>query len=338
MNIQRWKGMVWLGSLAVGGLLVYCVYNFLDQREELAREIPDEKLAAVLDSVKKPSEEKNDHVEYKLVEKVFSSYDWSGKEKPKPVEKTGSGEPPPVPKVKVDTLLKVLAIKVDTSKSANSIAYVKYTDPTLAQKAERGILHIEERLGGTYKDVRVQGITAKGVVFAFDDERPEETVQPPPYLSTARGDLGIVLVGPDGVRSPPVQGRIGAASPDLPQWHPEQLTQVRKNEFQVGTQTLIDLDRDYSLILSRDIGYSTNKNPRTGASDGIKINRVAPGSIPAQAGLTEGEVLKSINGHKVTSVNDAVAFVKANANGTEIWTAVFEKQGREFTRTYHSPQ
>jgi hypothetical protein len=39
----------------------------------------------------------------------------------------------------------------------------------------------------------------------------------------------------------------------------------------------------------------------------------------------------------VTSVNDAVAFVKANANTTDTWVAVFEKQGREFTRTYHSP-
>ena len=64
---------------------------------------------------------------------------------------------------------------------------------------------------------------------------------------------------------------------------------------------------------------------------------MTPNSIPAQAGLTEGEVLKSINGHKVTSVNDAIAYVKANANATDTWVAVFEKQGREFTRTYHSP-
>jgi hypothetical protein len=39
----------------------------------------------------------------------------------------------------------------------------------------------------------------------------------------------------------------------------------------------------------------------------------------------------------VTSVNDAIAYVKANVNTTDTWTAVFEKQGREITRTYRSP-
>src|SRR5262249_9072919 len=124
----------------------------------------------------------------------------------------------------------------------------------------------------------------------------------------------------------------------MPLFRPEQLMQIRKNEFQIGTETVNTLNSDYSRILSSDISYSTYKNPRTGTPDGIKINHVTPDSIPDQAGLTEGEVLKSINGHKVTSVNDAVAFVKANANATDTWTAVFEKQGREFTRVYHSPE
>jgi len=39
----------------------------------------------------------------------------------------------------------------------------------------------------------------------------------------------------------------------------------------------------------------------------------------------------------VTSVNDAIAFVKANSDTTTTWTAVFDKQGREVTRTYYSP-
>ena len=174
-------------------------------------------------------------------------------------------------------------------------------------------------------------------MFAFDDPaRERETVQTSPYQSATRGDLGIVLVGPEGAIMPQTSKQIEVASPATP-WRPEQLTQLRKNEWQVGTGTIAELERDYSRILSRDISASTYKNPQTGATEGIKINRVAPDSIPAQAGLSEGEVLKSINGHKVTSVNDAIAYVKATLNETDSWTAVFEKQGREITRTYHSP-
>jgi hypothetical protein len=340
MNIQRWKGITWLGSLVVAGGLVYTVEDFLSRRDELAQEISEEELTAVLDSVKKPTEQKDDLVEYRSVERVYNAYDWSGKEKPKPVEPTAENPPPP-PKTAVATLLKILAIKVDTGMPDRSVAYVKFMDAKLAVHAEREdvILRPGERLFAPYQDVRVDSITAEGVVFAFDDAaREKETVAPPPYLSATRGDLGIVVVGPEGVRTPAADRRIRAAPADLPPWRPEELTQIRKNEWQVGTNTLTELDRDYSRILSRDISYSTYKNPRTGATEGIKVNRVAPGSIPAQAGLTEGEVLKSINGHRVTSVNDAIAFVKANANSTDTWVAVFEKQGREFTRTYHSPR
>lgn len=337
MNIQRWKGIVWLGSLAVGGALVFYVFDFLKSKESLAQEVSDEQLSAVLDSVKKPPVEKSDVVEYSSIQRVFHEIDWTGKPKavaPPPGPDQG---PKATPKVAVSSLLKVLAIKVDTGKPDRSVAYVKFVDPKLMVHTEKEdpILRPDERLFAPYEDVRVEAITPEGVVFAFDDAaREKETV---PTLSAERGDLGIVMVGPGGAILPQLQSRIENAAPDTPTWRPEQLTQIRKNEWQVGTETLAELDRDYSRILSRDVSYSTYKNPRTGATDGIKITRVSPNSIPAQAGLTEGEVLKSINGHRVTSVNDAIAYVKANANDTDTWTAVFEKQGREFTRTYRSP-
>jgi hypothetical protein len=245
-----------------------------------------------------------------------------------------------VPKVAVSSLLKVLAIKVDTGKPEKSVAYVKFTDAKLAVHVAKEdlILRPDERLFSPYQDVRVDAITGEGVRFAFDDAtREKEVVPTSPYLSPGRSDLGIVVVGPEGAIRPQLEKLIGTADINLPPWRPEQMWKMRPNEWQVGSETLKELDRDYSRILSRDISYSTYKDPRTGKTEGIKINHVAPGSIPEQAGLSEGEVLKSINGHRVTSVNDAVAFVKANANTTDTWVAVFEKQGREFTRTYHSP-
>ncbi len=340
MNIQRWKGLVWIGSAALGAFLLYYVVDFLKRKEELAREIPDEEITAVLEGIKRPEEHKADVVDYTVVKRVFHEHDWTGKERVKAVAPQDGDKPLPVPKVDVANLLKVLAIKVDTSKPEHSVAYVKFVDGKLSGHTDKEdtILRPEERLFAPYQDVRVEAITREGVVFAFDDpERPRETVQTSAYQSAQRGDLGIVMVGPGGPKMPQLDRQIETGPADPVAWNPEQLTQLRKNEWQVGTATLTELDRDYSRILSRDISYSNYKNPRTGATEGIKVNSVKPGSIPAQAGLSEGEVLKSINGHKVTSVNDAIAFVKASADATETWTAIFEKQGREITRTYHSP-
>jgi len=341
MNIQRWKGLIWFGALIVGGGFCYSFVDFLQRKDELSKEVPDGVLAAVLDGVVKPEEHKSDLVDINAMQRVFNRMDWTGKEKVKPVVPTPGAKPDVVPKDPIETLLKVLAIKVDTSKPERSVAYVKYTHAKLLAHnnvPEDAVLQPDERLPDPYQDAKVEAITPEGIVFVFDDAaREKEVVPAAPYQSQLRPDLGIVVVGAEGEILPQVQRQIQLASPDLPPWKPEQLTQIRKNEFQVGTQTIDDLNQDYSRILSRDLSFSTYKDPRTGEVEGLKITRVLPNSIPAQAGLTEGEVLKSINGHKVTSANDAIAFVKANVDSTSTWTAVFEKQGREFTRVYHSP-
>jgi len=334
MNIQRWKGTLWLASLLAGGGLAFSVYDFLQRREELAKEIPESDIAAVLDSVKKPEEQKTDVVAYEDVKNLFHKYDWTGKEKPKAVGPT-EGAPKVEVKVKVADVLKVIAIKVDTSKPENSRAYVYFlgTLGTLNADKKAPILSIGQTLPSPHKSIQVKDITADGVVFSFEDATRE-----PETLTTPRAQNQIVVVGPEGLILPQARGLIADATSELPPYHPDQTVQIKRNEFQIGTQTITDLDRDYSRILSQDVRYSTYKNPRTGKTEGIKINHVAPNSIPAQAGLSEGEVLKSINGHRVTSVNDAIAYVKANSETTDTWEAVFEKQGREFTRVYHSPQ
>jgi len=334
MNMPRWKGTLWLASLVTGGTLGYLVYSFLENNAELAKEVPEEEVSAVLDSVKKPEEQKNDAVDYKDVKLVFHDFDWTGTPKPEAKDPKSSGEPAKPRYVPVKDLLKVLALKVDTGRPEHSRAYVNFLATLAGFNADKeaAILKVGESLPSPHEGVSVAEITIDGVVFAFEDQaRPRET------LTTSRAQGQIVVVGPEGLIKPQAAGQIAASSSDLPPYRPEQTVQIKKNEFQIGTQTLTDLDRDYSRILSQDVSYSTYKDPRTGKSEGIKINRVAPNSIPAQAGLTEGEILKSINGHRVTSVNEAIAFVKANAETTDTWTAVFEKQGREFTRTYHSP-
>ncbi len=339
MNIQRSKGVVWLASFAVGGYLLYFVVDFLRRKPELAREVSTEELSAVLDSIQKPAEPQKDVVEYTQIQAVFHQMDWTGKPPPE-VQPAAPLEAAAAPKVPIKDLLKVLVVTVDTVDAKKSLGWVKFTEQKLQAHndlKEDRILRMKERLFSPYQDVRVEAVTPEGIVFAFDDAaREKETVPPVPY-NWQRGELGIVVVEPGGAIQPQLERRIPFSAP-RETFRPGQSLLIRKNEWQVGTETLKELDRDYSRILSRDLSYSTYRDPRTGAVEGIKVTRVAPDSLPAQHGVTEGEILKSINGHKVTSVNDAVAFVKANADSTDTWVAVFEKQGREFTRTYHSPQ
>jgi hypothetical protein len=337
MKIQRLKGLFWLGSLAVGGYLAYYVVDFLREKPALEQILTVEKQQAVLAPIKKPAEPEINVVDSKLISKYFREMDWTGKPPPeKPVE--AAPVPKEAPKVAVKDLLKVLAVKVDLVNSTQSLGWVKFTNQELALKEtsrEDRILRIEERLPAPHAGVRVQDITVEGIVFAFDDpEREPETLAPSDYPSE-RGR--IIVVEPGGVIMPAVDPQIRQIA-DYQPYRPERTTVIKKNEYQIGTGTLQELDADYPRILSRDVRYRTHRDKKTGAVDGIEILGVEPDSLPAQHGLSDGEILKSINGHKVTSVNDAIAYVKSNAETTDTWVAVFEKQGREFTRTYHSPQ
>src|SRR5262245_51504220 len=184
MNIQRWKGIVWFTSLSVGGYLAYYFSDFLRHKTELWQEIKPEELAAVLDSVKKPAEQKTDVIEYSAIQRVFHDHDWTGKEKEKPKLPTQGEKPQAAPRVAVASLLKVLAIKVDMGKPDKSVAYVKFVDQKLQAHTDKEdtILRPEERLFAPYQDIRVEAITGKGVVFAFDDAtREKETVSTSPY-------------------------------------------------------------------------------------------------------------------------------------------------------------
>ena len=80
-----------------------------------------------------------------------------------------------------------------------------------------------------------------------------------------------------------------------------------------------------------------HRDPRTGKFDGIEIQSVQAGGIAARHGAKEGDIIKSINGHPVTSSSEAITFVKNNQESTSTWIVVVENKGRERTVTYESP-
>ena len=50
----------------------------------------------------------------------------------------------------------------------------------------------------------------------------------------------------------------------------------------------------------------------------------------------EGDVIKSINGQPVNSVQEAISFVKVNKDKYSTWEVVVENKGKQRTVTYES--
>lgn len=338
MNIARIKGLTWLATLIVGGILGWDVYQFLKNKAELERYVPESTLEGVLNDVEQPEPPKNKLVAYGTVLKVFRDMDWTGKAPPPKIEIDQATLDQGPPKNPVSDLLRVIVLQVDTQDPAGSLAYVFYTDPKLSafndKEHEDRILRVGGKIHKPFDHIEVKAITQEGVVFVFtnDPEREQEVVMSEEYdLGTTQG---IVVV--DNAVMPQQTQQI-YANPNPPQFNPRESVMIRKNEWQVGLDDVQELNDDYSRILSQDLRYRTHRGP-DGRVDGIQITNVTPNSLPARHGVTGGEIIKSINGHPVKSVNEAIAYVKKESEKTDTWVVVFEKQGRTYTRTYHSPQ
>jgi S1-C subfamily serine protease len=103
------------------------------------------------------------------------------------------------------------------------------------------------------------------------------------------------------------------------------------NRVQVGTEDLKEISENYSDILANEMRTRRHRGS-DGAYDGIEITEIKPGSVAERHGLKGGDVIKSINGHAVNSVSEAVSYVKNNAGIHEgAWEVVIENLGSERT-------
>ena len=333
MILQHVKSIVWLGTLAAGSTMAWSIQDFARHRAELATGVGREERLQVLNDVEAPPPPANRVVDYGLVTRVFHRMNWTGKPDPEVAAPGPGDEAPALAAARVVDLLDILMVQVDIGDSAGSLAVAAFTDPLLraaVKEREDCILRLGTRLTDPHSDCRVTAITVEGVEFSFDDEeRGKELI--PPKAPPGKGPR-IVVVGPDGA----MRSRLGQrqAGPSGKSWCP---SPPKENEYPLDPKTLVDMRDNYPSILSRDIATRVHRNPTTGRADGIEITMVRAGSLPASHGMVEGEVLKSINEHQVTSKSDAINYVKKEADHTDTWVAVFERRGRLITRTYHSP-
>ena len=338
MNIAQVKALTWVAALAVGGYLGWYVTDFLRQREVLRQEISSDILSGAVENVKKPERKETALVAYNRITHVFHGMNWTGEPPPAPKEKEIEGPPPAPPVVSADELVKVILTQADLRDPKAGFAMVSYKHDKLRSYNEDGsrrFLRPDEVLPSPFEGVQVKAVTGEGVLFGFEDGRDDELVG---VLSYPKEGRGIVVLAPGEAPEQPQN----SDTPDFPAYggpslNPKRTTQIGRYEYQLGTETLADVEADYSRILAKDVRYRTHRNPKTGLPDGIQVTSVRSGSIAANHGLSEGEVVKSINGHPVTSVTEGVSYVKANSDTTDTWIVVFEKQGKEYSRTYRSP-
>ena len=348
MNIGQIKIASWTGAGLLTLGLSYYVWDYVAHMTA-RNQLPDQKLVKqVLEDVEPIKVKADEVVPYDKIKRLFHvscsecktnpncrHLNWTGKEKEKPPEPVkGNVEPP---KVKVDELISVLMIKADMSDRKSSSIYFKYKNKAsnvgLKNDGPAGgfLLKEGEHLGAPYDKIRLDEITGEGALFAFEGEPREREKLAPSTFEV----VGPVVVAPGSEVLP----KPGALIPSIqePAFSVEHTSKIGPNTYKIGTKDAELWEANYQEELSRNVTTKRHQDPRTGKYDGIEITNVTAGSLSASHGAQEGDVIKSINGQAVTSMSEAVQYVKTHSNQTTTWEVVVESKGITRTVIYHSP-
>jgi hypothetical protein len=334
MNISQIRFVAWgAAGLLAAGLAGY-VATFVTSLPERQAMPEAETMRGVLSGVQPVAIQDTGQVAYADVQRLFHTLNWTGAPKaPPPVtpEKPVEVSPQSVP---VAELVRVLWVQVDLADPQGSAVFLRYKPR--AQVPNTGIggylLREGDSLAAPQDHAILDAITIEGVVFRFKDEaREKETLTPAEFDAKAE----IVKVGPDGVVVPEPNRlipRIGGEP-----FRPGKTTPLGRDKFVLGSEDLEYAERSYTEILSQDMRLRQHRDPRTGRYDGIEITDVTPGSFAERHGAQQGDVVRSINGHPVSSTQEAIHFVRNNRDRYTTWEVVIDNRGRTRTVTYHSP-
>lgn len=339
MNTARLKLLTWTAAAALGVGLVAYVGTFLRQRDQLLAPVAEDRMAKVLKDVPEPPARIENIVDREKFEAALRKLDWTGKPPPKPVDVVEAPVPVDTGPEPVDKFVRLRAIKIDAATPENGEVIFKYMADarvtTPAATATEGTVrkHVGQPLDSPLEYIHVVSITDAGVEFGFDDaQRAHEFLTVNDYpLST-----GYVIVGDDILQVPVERSGIPAGTRTRgPQPKTERIS---PNKFRIGYEDAKYIDENYTEILSKEVTYGRHRDPRTGEYDGIEIKSVKPDSIASQHGVQAGDVIKSINGHPVSSTSEALQFVKTHKDQYDFWEVEISNRGQTRTQTYYPPQ
>lgn len=339
MNINSLKALIWIASAGLSAGLVYYSYDFVTRRDEISKpRITREEAKEILDSAMIPEGPKLTLNDAREVERAFLELNWSGERPPEPVVAAPvETEPQAQVAVPMSDLLSVYMLMEDTlhpQRGTATISYKPAANVTIRTPDQTVELKVGDRLAEPHQYAKVKAITVEnGITFTFDDsEREEEDVLPQEF--DYEKFIHIVGRGEEPIEAPQVS--IPRLERDV--WRPERTTMTKENNFVIGTEDSIAFAEDYGGILAREVRHARHRDPRTGKYDGIELKHVEPGGRMAAHGAQSGDVIKSINGHPVTSTAEAITFVKNHQDEYTVWEVEVENKGKTRVVTYESNQ
>lgn len=331
MSTSQLKLLTWsLAGLLAAGLAGYIGW-FVTNLEQVRTGVTGGDVEKVLNSVEEIVEEADEIVTYDRVQRGLIDFNWTGRPPAPPPDP--EEDKPKAPVVNSTTpvarLVRVLYLMVDEVDPAESRVLVAYhpTSNVRLTNTYDGLLRVGDTLHSPHTHVKLVAVTAEGAVFGFDDENREQEVLPPDEFAVAHRIA--TSIGAAVGQIPERPRRIGVSSS---RGQPRRHTQLSGDRVYMGTEDADYIKTNYSKILAEEVRTTRHRDPRTGKYDGIEIRSMSPDSTIARHGGREGDVVKSINGHAVSSVSDAISYVKQNANLHQgPWEVEVENLGK--TRT-----
>ena len=340
MNISTIQNLVWVSSLACAGYLGYFLYEFRQPEAQQRLQRLDNAMyrGALEEGLEIPEPEKHMEYDFPVVKRLFHTLDWSGKEPEKPVVVEQEPDKPVVTSTKpIADLVEVIFVRAATFDPSASQALVNYKDGSLARNGgdDQGLaeLYVGDHLPEPHAYAFVKDIVEAGVVFGFDDEEREAELVEPPVVDNG---VHIVEAGPEGALVPVSAALIGEL-PDAPVYRPAETILIGPNHYQWGTDDAADAEANFAEYIAQ-VRHRRYRDPNTGQYAGIWLQDVPTGSFAAKHGLKSGDVIKSINGHPISSPQEGIQFAKNNQDKYSTWDVVIENKGVERTVTYESPE
>jgi len=325
MNIAAIRLNCWLFSMSLTFGLSYYGYEFYRDAESI--QLPaDEYVRDTLGDTIAVMPARAACIVYPEVDRTWRQHNWTGKKIIH--ERPGPGLVDEGPQfLSVRSMLRIHMVQVDgADDAAGSCIYVHYLDERIAPGGS-GRLGIGASLPTPLEGTSVVSITLQGVEFAHAGFPEQNEIVPVPAPT--------FVLAPDGARFP--------AIPRIPPGSESTLLDVKqtrlvgRNRYQVGSDDAAYLADNYPEILTSDMRYRTSRDPQTGKRRGIEIQEVRTGSVPERHGLSQGDIILSVNGEPVTSVQGAISYFKTNADRFTTWEVALENRGRRRTVTYESP-
>ncbi len=322
MNVSTIKLICWLAALASAGGLSKYSYDWFRTIEERQYPVDTAYVEKVLNADVEVETEVREIVDYEELKGTFLQMNWTGEPPKKPVQRRDPVRPTQPTYKPLSDVIAVFMIRYDTVDPGGSAASITY-------KKERldATLHVGDKLMPPYDYAVVHAIKPRGIIFAFTDpERDNEELFP-----QALAESLIISVDADSLQVP--------KGDPMPKASPEdrgnaQTELIAANTYRLGYEDMETFAKDYQRILTEDVTTATYY--KDGKRAGVEIKSVREGSIAARNGAMAGDVLISVNGHKVTSESEAIAFVKANQDKYTTWEVVVLRFGQEETLVYTS--